>query len=612
MSFSTNISNSVRNFVNEMLTKQENSGDVNYFNNHTGLLRIIGTNYDSNIIAADYDGVENSTDGVNLLMPTWAYRSVAAYLLFISVLGLVMNIIVAVVILNDSRYVHTSKSKERKRIINESCALSAKNYVYYRTPVSTAAALQFGWPFSHELCVAYAMIMSTAGIGSITTLTALAVWRCQLVVCCPAKRKSTFTNHNGRLECRYGALLLILIWIYALAVTCPPLLGWGRYDREAAHISCSVNWESKRHYNRSYILYMFVMGLVIPLSLIMVSYVKILRVVREHLHRRGDAAEKRVTMMVACMIAAFMGAWTPYSILALYETFFSIDSGDNYIGNKANVSDAIRDDSDSFYVGIVSPAFATIPSLFAKTSAVLNPLIYGLLNTQFRLAWERFSLRYFSRWRHRRHPSGDAVANRQTQIKRRDIRRFRLSYNSNSRGIKPGTTVHLPMREIIFPKEDRLGQTNSKITKIPPIIDTQATHSIPVRISRNNEEEERRQQPTDNHQEQERTMGSQCYKPLHLPSALSSSLPSLSTCTSSHLVCPGVNVACQSIKKRSIRIQRHGEQLASSISVRLLSHTVHCRCSIGKSMFLNTYADADASLTAHTTITKSDSEVNQT
>jgi hypothetical protein len=31
-------------------------------------------------------------------------------------------------------------------------------------------------------------------------------------------------------------MLLIIIWIYTLAITCPPLFGWGRYDREAAHI----------------------------------------------------------------------------------------------------------------------------------------------------------------------------------------------------------------------------------------------------------------------------------------------------------------------------------------------------------------------------------------
>jgi len=59
--------------------------------------------------------------------------------------------------------------------------------------------------------------------------------------------------------------------------------------------------------------------------------------------------------MVACMVGTFMVSWTPYSVLALMETFGSF---------------------------AISPAVATIPSLFAKTSVVFNPLVYGLLNTQ--------------------------------------------------------------------------------------------------------------------------------------------------------------------------------------------------------------------------------------
>lgn len=39
--------------------------------------------------------------------------------------------------------------------------------------------------------------------------------------------------------------------------------------------SCSVNWESKMDNNRSYILYMFAMGLFIPLMAIFVSYISI-------------------------------------------------------------------------------------------------------------------------------------------------------------------------------------------------------------------------------------------------------------------------------------------------------------------------------------------------
>ena len=123
--------------------------------------------------------------------------------------------------------------------------------------------------------------------------------------------------------------------------------------------------------------------------------------------RQVDAAEKRVTVMVACMVGAFLAAWTPYSILALFETFIGDAAADHSgsggaAGAGRNMSSSSFISSSSLdgqtnaeeekgtfllhYVGAISPAFATIPSLFAKTSAVLNPLIYGLLNTQVSFA----------------------------------------------------------------------------------------------------------------------------------------------------------------------------------------------------------------------------------
>jgi hypothetical protein len=46
---------------------------------------------------------DQQTDGelAHLLMPVWAYQSAAAYLICISVLGLFMNIVVILVIIND-------------------------------------------------------------------------------------------------------------------------------------------------------------------------------------------------------------------------------------------------------------------------------------------------------------------------------------------------------------------------------------------------------------------------------------------------------------------------------------------------------------------------------
>jgi hypothetical protein len=51
------------------------------------------------------DATTTSTDRtveeLQLLMPVWAYQSAAAYLIFISVLGLFMNIVVVLVIISD-------------------------------------------------------------------------------------------------------------------------------------------------------------------------------------------------------------------------------------------------------------------------------------------------------------------------------------------------------------------------------------------------------------------------------------------------------------------------------------------------------------------------------
>ncbi|KAI9558094.1 pteropsin4 [Daphnia sinensis] len=355
-----------------------------------------------------------SDGGTDLLMPEWVYLSAGAYLLFISTIGLLMNIVVIIIILNDPQ----KMTPLNWMLLNLACSDGA--IAGFGTPVSTVAAWQFTWPFSHELCVAYAMIMSTAGIGSITTLTVLALWRCHHVIWYSAKRNGPFTDHNGRLGFRQGVILLTLIWTYTLAVTCPPLFGWGRYDREAAHLSCSVNWESKMDNNRSYIIYMFAMGLFVPLVAITVSYTSILVFIQKTSKMRrklkstlqlastgqqndngGDPVEKKVTVMVAVMIGAFIIAWTPYSILALIETLIS-DTANNY--SNATL---INGDENFFYNGTVSPALATIPSLFAKTSAVLNPLIYGLLNTQFRSAWKKFASQFMCRRKYRHKKRGD-------------------------------------------------------------------------------------------------------------------------------------------------------------------------------------------------------------
>jgi hypothetical protein len=49
----------------------------------------------------DIDAEQTDAELAHLLMPVWAYQLAAGYLIFISVLGLFMNIVVILVIIND-------------------------------------------------------------------------------------------------------------------------------------------------------------------------------------------------------------------------------------------------------------------------------------------------------------------------------------------------------------------------------------------------------------------------------------------------------------------------------------------------------------------------------
>ncbi|XP_038074206.1 rhodopsin-like [Patiria miniata] len=108
------------------------------------------------------------------------------------------------------------------------------------------------------------------------------------------------------------------------------------------------------------------MVLVIPFSLIVGSYTLLIYAVKkiassEAARSSQHKADKKVTILVVVMISCFLVAWTPYSVFSLYVA-----------ASKNNT---------------VSPVAASIPAMFAKACTVYNPIIYFLLNQQFKDAF---------------------------------------------------------------------------------------------------------------------------------------------------------------------------------------------------------------------------------
>ncbi|CAH2090179.1 unnamed protein product [Euphydryas editha] len=226
----------------------------------------------------------------------------------------------------------------------------------FGNPLTLISALFHRWVFGHTMCVLYGFFMALLGITSITTLTVISFERYLMV---------TRPLSSRHLTAKGAALSVIFIWMYSLALTTPPLLGWGNYVNEAANISCSVNWHEQSMNTLTYILFLFAMGQIVPLGIITFSYVNIIRTMKRNSKRLGrvSRAEARATAMIFIMIIAFTIAWTPYSLFALMEQFAT--------------------------EGIVSPGAGVIPALVAKSSICYDPLIYVGMNTQFRQSIKR-------------------------------------------------------------------------------------------------------------------------------------------------------------------------------------------------------------------------------
>lgn len=158
------------------------------------------------------------------------------------------------------------------------------------------------------------------------------------------------------------------------------------YGPEGIGTTCSVQWHERTASSRSYVVCLFIFCLLLPLLVMIFCYGKILLALRAVALRvsawrtryspsaegdssdfctirdlqvggaSGERRETRVLQMVVCMVAGYLLCWMPYGAVAMLASFGP--------------------------PGVVPPTASLIPSLLAKTSTVLNPVIYVRLNHQ--------------------------------------------------------------------------------------------------------------------------------------------------------------------------------------------------------------------------------------
>ncbi|XP_076601304.1 teleost multiple tissue opsin a [Chaetodon auriga] len=270
---------------------------------------------------------------------------VAVCLGFIGTFGLMNNLLVLVLF---CRY-KMLRSPINLLLINIS--ISDLLVCVLGTPFSFAASTQGRWLIGEGGCVWYGFANSLFGIVSLISLAVLSFERYSTMM--------TPTEADSSNYCKVS-LGITLSWVYSLIWTMPPLFGWSSYGPEGPGTTCSVDWTAKTANNISYIICLFVFCLIVPFLVIVFCYGKLLCAIRQVSGINASMSrkrEQRVLFMVVIMVICYLLCWLPYGIMALLATFGP--------------------------PGLVTPEASIIPSVLAKTSTVINPVIYVFMNKQF-------------------------------------------------------------------------------------------------------------------------------------------------------------------------------------------------------------------------------------
>ncbi|XP_046698609.1 teleost multiple tissue opsin 2b [Silurus meridionalis] len=217
------------------------------------------------------------------------------------------------------------------------------------TTLSFASSVRGRWLLGRSGCMWYGFINSCFGIVSLITLVILSY-----------ERYSTMTVHNNRRQSYLKHLLAVGgSWLYSLIWTIPPLLGWSSYGLEGAGTSCSVSWTDHSPKSHSYIICLFVFCLGLPVLVMVYSYGRLLYAVKKlgKIHKTARRRDYHLLIVIITTVVCYLLCWTPYSVVAIMATF----------GRP----------------GIITPVASIVPSLLAKSSTVINPIIYIFMNKQF-------------------------------------------------------------------------------------------------------------------------------------------------------------------------------------------------------------------------------------
>ncbi|XP_060568457.1 opsin-5-like [Ruditapes philippinarum] len=292
------------------------------------------------------DTVDTETDALSKLH-NWEDDIVGGYLVIIFILALTLNALVIYTCL------HNWKSLIMSDYYILNLAFSDVILPISAFPLPISSSFNHHWLYGKTGCVAYGFLGFFFGLVSITTLTLMGLTR-YISICHP---------HINISSKRFIKNTILFTYAYSITWSSLPLTGWGSYSLESYGTSCTLQWDE----NRVFITLMSIFCISMPSVIMVISYTLIFHRSRSS-HRTVRGSNTNTTKMsrkesylikiTFAMCWGFMISWLPYAVVSMWTAYGDIT---------------------------MLPIRLTVGAvLLAKTSTVVNPVIYFLLSNKFR------------------------------------------------------------------------------------------------------------------------------------------------------------------------------------------------------------------------------------
>ena len=237
-------------------------------------------------------------------------------------------------------------------------------------PVTLVSTNKPGLVYQQWFCDINGISMVVFLLASLLTLTVLSI---QKYLTVGYQMQSRFTKKVARRA-------LAGIWFISFVFALGPVVGWSYYATSKHGHQCGpFAWTIS---GRIYSAFIFVIGMVIPITAMSYCYAKLYFKIRSHLGRmkvgvvlsRNELANRRATLRESSMVqtliimgVVFITCWSPSAILVILEF--------------AKVEEPVE--------------FEVFALIFAYANSTMNPLIYALRHREFRRGFKDTFWRIF-------------------------------------------------------------------------------------------------------------------------------------------------------------------------------------------------------------------------